>query len=268
MLPGMAQLAFDDKGTGNAVLFIHGHPFNRTMWNPQIAALAPWYRKIVPDLRGYGASFDISRYSITLEEFAADLASLLDELHVEKACVVGLSMGGQIAMEFSRAYPERVAGLILAATFARAETPEGVEFRHRTADYIVEHGMALHGCDLLPKLISGNSMRKRPEVASFVYNMIAATDPHNAAAALRGRAERRDYTPSLSKIDAPTLIVVGTEDAFTTVEEARQLHELIPQAQLEVFDGIGHLPNLEDPDRFNSTLRAFLERVYSPSVVS
>src|SRR5690242_15935998 len=116
------------------------------MWKPQIKALAGSYTVISPDLRGYGQSPPSQEDGVTLEQFAADLVEVLDRCSVRKACVVGLSMGGQIAMEFTRACPERVSGLVLAATFARAETPAGVELRHRTADEILESGMALHGC--------------------------------------------------------------------------------------------------------------------------
>jgi pimeloyl-ACP methyl ester carboxylesterase len=171
-------------------------------------------------------------------------------------------MGGQIAMEFARAHPERVTGLVFAATFARAETPAGIELRHRTADEIIERGMALHGCELLPKLVGHTSMKAQPQVASFVYEMIASTPPSGAAAALRGRAKRRDYTPHLQSFDVPALIVVGTEDAFTDVDEAASMRARMPQATLEIFERVGHLPNLEAPAQFNLLLESFLEVVY------
>jgi len=168
-------------------------------------------------------------------------------------------MGGQIAMEFARAYPDRLTGLVLAATFPRAETKEGIADRNRTADRLLTEGMARHGCETLPKLIGKTSMTRSPQLAADVYRMICLTNPVAAAAALRGRAMRRDYSDFLSSLRLPNLIVVGSEDAYTTVAEAEDMGRRIAGSRLEVFEGIGHLPNLEDAQRFNEALVTFLQ---------
>jgi 3-oxoadipate enol-lactonase len=251
-------ISYDDVGSGNAVLFIHGHPFNRTMWAPQMQSLRWKYRAIAPDLRGYGQSSLGSETVNTLECIVGDLLRLLDHLQVERACIVGLSMGGQIAMEFARAFPDRTAAAVFAATFPQAETPEGIAQRNRMADRLLAEGMALAGSEMLPKLIGPTSLKRRPSVASAVYRMICATDPAGAAAALRGRALRRDYRESLTQIKVPCLIVLGTDDAYSTVDEAQTMHAAIANSRLEIFPNIGHMPNLEDEDRFNRHLHEFL----------
>lgn len=251
-------ISYDDVGSGNAVLFIHGHPFNRTMWTPQVQSLRWNYRTIAPDLRGYGESARGSETVYTQERFAADLVRLLDHLSVARACIVGLSMGGQIAMEFARAFPDRTAAIVLAATFPQAETPEGVTNRNRMADRVLSEGMALAGSEMLSKLVGPASLKRQPSIASAVYRMICATDPAGAAAALRGRALRRDYRESLAQIQAPCLIVLGTDDAYSTVDEAEAMHTAIPNSRLEIFPDIGHMPNLEEEDRFNRHLHELL----------
>ena len=251
-------ISYDDVGSGNAVLFIHGHPFNRTMWAPQMQSLRWKYRAIAPDLRGYGQSSLGSETVNTLECIVGDLLRLLDHLQVERACIVGLSMGGQIAMEFARAFPDRTTAAVFAATFPQAETPEGIERRNGMADRLLAEGMALAGSEMLPKLIGPTSLKRRPSVASAVYRMICATDPAGAAAALRGRALRRDYRESLTQIKVPCLIVLGTDDAYSTVDEAQTMHAAIANSRLEIFPNIGHMPNLEDEDRFNRHLHEFL----------
>jgi pimeloyl-ACP methyl ester carboxylesterase len=253
-----SPIAYDDVGSGNAVLFIHGHPFNRTMWVPQIQSLRWKYRTIAPDLRGYGESACGSETVYTQERFACDLIRLLDHLSVARACVVGLSMGGQIAMEFARAFPDRTAGVALAATFPQAETPEGVTDRNRMADRLLAEGIAPAGSEMLSKLIGPTSLKRQPSIASAVYRMICATDPAGAAAALRGRALRRDYRESLTQIQVPCLIVLGTDDAYSTVNEAETIHAAISNSKLEIFPNIGHMPNLEDEDRFNRHLHELL----------
>src|SRR6187399_705864 len=123
---GGITVGFDQFGTGsNSLLFIHGHPFNRSMWTPQArAAAAHGWRVVVPDLRGYGETTVVPG-TTGLDVFATDLAGLLDHLGIESVVVAGLSMGGQIALEFARQYPQRIKGLVLAATFPESETEEG-----------------------------------------------------------------------------------------------------------------------------------------------
>jgi 3-oxoadipate enol-lactonase len=254
-------ISYDDVGSGNAVLFVHGHPFNRTMWAPQVQSLRWKYRTIVPDLRGYGESSCGSETVNTQERFAGDLVRLLDHLSVVRACIVGLSMGGQIAMEFARAFPDRTAAVVLAATFPQAETPEGTARRNRMADRLLAEGTALAGSEMLSKLIGPTSLKRQPSLASTVYRMICATEPAGAAAALRGRALRRDYRESLTQIKVPCLIVLGSDDAYSTVGEAQMMHAAIHGSRLEVFPNIGHMPNLEDEDRFNRHLQDFLATV-------
>src|SRR5580765_4418137 len=110
-------LSYRDTGAGMPVLFIHGHPFNQSMWDPQVVALSSKYRTITYDLRGYGASEVPAVEATTLETQATDIAAMLDHLHIDKAVIAGLSMGGQIAMAFAEQFPERLAGIVLAATF-------------------------------------------------------------------------------------------------------------------------------------------------------
>jgi pimeloyl-ACP methyl ester carboxylesterase len=192
---------------------------------------------------------------------AADLAALLDHLSVARVCVVGLSMGGQIAMEFARAFPDRTAGAVFAATFPQAETGEGVERRNKAAERLVAEGMPLTGCEMIPKLIGPAALKRQPGIASFVFQMICATDPAGAAAAVRGRGMRRDYRESLKEFKFPCMVVIGTEDSYSTVEDARAMHAAIEGSRLETFEDIGDMPNLEDEDRFNRCLHEFLATV-------
>jgi 3-oxoadipate enol-lactonase len=255
------RIVYDDVGAGNAVLFIHGHPFNRTMWQAQVQALRWKYRTIAPDLRGYGESSVGAEAANTLEIMAGDLVRLLDHLSVNRVCVVGLSMGGQIAMEFGRAYPDRTAAAVFAATFPQAETPEGIELRRKMADRFVNEGMPGPGSEMLTKLIGPASLKKLPSIAANIYQMMCSTNPAGAAAAVRGRALRRDYCDSLKAFRFPCMIVFGTDDGYATREQAEGMRAAIGNSRLEIFEGIGHMPNLEDEDRFNRCLHQFLESV-------
>ena len=259
------SLAYRDTGTGPPILFIHGHPFNQSMWEPQVAALSWKHRVVTYDIRGYGQSQVPAVEATTLDTLADDIAALLDHLNIPTAVIAGLSMGGQIAMAFAEQYPHRLSGLILAATFPQADTPEAAATRRATADRFLTQGSIPPGLEMLPKLLAPASIKDYPEIALQVLTMIAHTPPAGAAAALRGRAQRKDYTPTLPSITVPTLIVVGTEDAYTNVDTAKQMQQSIPNSRLEIFPGIGHLPNLEATDHFNAVLHHFLDSIPTPS---
>ncbi|AOS63314.1 putative hydrolase or acyltransferase of alpha/beta superfamily [Actinoalloteichus hymeniacidonis] len=247
-------IAYRDIGSGTPVLLVHGHPFDGSMWRPQIEQLAEaGHRVIVPDLRGYGRS-SVAPGSTTMEDFAADLAELLDRLDIDRVLLGGLSMGGQIVMEFHRRFPSRVAGLLLAATSARADDPRARRARVETAERIRHEGMAAYAEELLPRMLAPHNIVGLPEVADHVLRMMRSAPAEGAAAALRGRAERRDYRDSLARVSVPTLIVVGDHDDFTPVAEAESLAAHIPASVLRIIEGAGHLPNLERPAEFGRAL--------------
>ncbi len=256
------DISFDDVGDGSdVVLLVHGHPFNRSMWRPQVAAIqhAGW-RVVVPDLRGYGETTVVPGKT-TLDIFATDLAALLDVLGIERIVVGGLSMGGQIVMEFARAYPARVRGLLLAATFPQAETDEGKVIRRAMADRLERDGIGFYADEVLSKMLSARTIEERPDVARYVSAMMHASNPMGAAAAVRGRAERPSYEDTLARVTVPGLVVVGSADAFTTRQHAELMRDLLSDSELVWLEGIGHMPNLEAPDEFNAALQRFLARV-------
>ncbi|WP_431963310.1 alpha/beta fold hydrolase [Actinacidiphila sp. bgisy160] len=256
---GGVTLAYDDEGDGpgSPLVLVHGHPFDRSMWAPQLPAAAAGRRVIVPDLRGYGASEVVSGIT-PLETFARDIAALMDHLDVPEAVVGGLSMGGQIVMEFQRLFPARVTGLVLADTFPGAETEQGRRARDAMADRLLTEGMSGYADEVLDRMITPHNATALTEVAAHVLRMMRGTSPEGAAAALRGRARRRDYAAVLTGVRVPTLIVVGREDVYTPVAEAEAMHAAVRGSRLVVVEGAGHLPNLERPEEFNAALLRFL----------
>lgn len=248
-----------DGGSGEVLLLVHGHPFDRSMWRPQVETFAgPGRRVIVPDLRGYGGA-TVLPGKTTLTTFAWDIAALLDRLGVGRAVLGGLSMGGQIVLEFYRLFPERVRALVLADTFAAAETEPGKVARNETADRLLREGMGPYADEVLTKMVAPHNVDALPEVAGHVRDMMRGAPPEGAAAALRGRAERPDYVGMLARVTVPALVVVGSEDVYTPVADARVMSDGIPDATLAVIEGAGHMPNLERRAEFDAVLGAFLD---------
>jgi 3-oxoadipate enol-lactonase len=202
--------------------------------------------------------------STPLETFTADIAALLDHLALDDIVLSGLSMGGQIVLECYRQFADRIRARVLADTFARVDTEEGRRRRRETADRLLADGMAGYADEALPTMIAPYNVEALPAVAAHVHAMMAAAPAAGAAAALRGRADRRDYTDLLGEISVPTLVVVGRDDELTPIGDAEDMHRRIPRATLAVVDGAGHLPNLEQPAAFNAALRDFLARIDTP----
>ena len=253
-------IAYDDAGSGPVVVLLHGYPFNRTLWRDQVTALQENYRVIVPDLRGHGAS-GIMPGPATMEQMAGDIAGLLDNLNIAQATIGGLSMGGYVALAFYRLFPFRVLSLILAATRAQADNDEAKQNREMQAAKARTEGMEGIADALLPKLLTAETVAKRPEIVKHLRGMMASTNPEGAAAALQGMATRQDQTSFLSEIAAPTLILVGSEDAITPPVDAELMHREIKGSRLEIIAGAGHVVNLEKREEFNAAIGRFLSGV-------
>lgn len=259
-------LAYEDHGGSGAtgtgdpavpLVLVHGHPFDRSLWAPQIAAFAGSRRIVAPDLRGYGAS-PLTPALTDFGQFADDIEALLDDLGVTSCVLGGVSMGGQIAMEYYDRHPRRVRGLVLSDTSPEAETPEGKRWRNALADRLLREGLRGYADEVLEKMVSPAA---DPQVKAHVHRMMTSTRPEGAAAALRARAERRDHRELLARATVPALVVVGRDDEYTPVSGAESLHALLPDSTLCVVEGAAHLPNLERPERFNAALAQFLARV-------
>jgi pimeloyl-ACP methyl ester carboxylesterase len=252
-----SALAYDDVGTGPAVVFLHGHPFDRSMWHHQRDALAAeGFRVIAPDLRGYGAS-PVTPGTVTMRALADDVEALLDDLGIAQAAAVGMSMGGLVAMELGIANPARWTALGLLVTTADPPGEEDARTRREMADATEREGIEFLVEAMTPKLFGPGAP---PELVDEVVAVMRRTDPRGAAAALRGRAERPDYRPGLRALRAPTLVVAGSEDAYSTPEVIDRLVAALPDPQVVRLDGIGHMPQQEAPEALTAALLAFLRR--------
>lgn len=251
------QMAYTDTGVGRPIVLLHGYPFNRTLWNEQVNALSSSYRVIVPDLRGSGES-DSSPGPATMSRMAQDVAQLLDHLEVPRAVIGGLSMGGYVALAFYKQFPSRVRALVLADTRASADTEEAKHTRTQQAEKALSEGMNGIADAMLPKLLTPETVSKRPEIVKRVRDMMMKTKPEGAASSLLGMAAREDQTELLSRITSKTLIIVGAEDAITPVADSEKMHSAIAGSRLVVLENAGHVSNLERTEEFNQALLDFL----------
>ncbi len=250
------RLSYDDGGAGPAVLLLHAFPLSGAMWRRQAERLRERYRVVVPDLRGFGGS-DAPPGPLTMDQQADDAAALLEQLGIERAAVVGLSMGGYIAFALWRRHSDKVAALVLADTKAGADSDDGKAGREANARLAEEQGAGAIADKLIPGLVaSGASAALRDELQA----LITANSTDGIAGALRGMALRPDSTPDLASITVPALVIVGAEDTLTPPEEARKIAAGVagPSTLVEI-PGAGHLSNMEAPEAFNAALEEFLD---------
>lgn len=254
---------YEDRGAGVPVLLVHGFPLDHTMWAAQIDALAAVARVIAPDLRGFGrtplARGDAER-GIVMDEYADDLAELLDVLAVDEPVVlVGFSMGGYIAWQFVRKYSKRLRALVACDTRAGADTDEARAGRLKMAEHVAEWGSARVAEIMLPKLFAPPTFQARPEVVEAARTLIERTSPDGIAAAQRGMAARPDMHDFLPSIQVPTLVLVGEHDAISPPAEMKAIADAISGAEYAEIPEAGHMTTTENPAAVNATVMRFVE---------
>jgi 3-oxoadipate enol-lactonase len=247
------------EGSGSPVLFVHGFPLDHSMWSGQLEGLKSVGRLIAPDLRGFGRSGGAGESVVRMEQFADDLARMLDAMKIDQPVVFcGLSMGGYIAFQFWARHRPRLAALILCDTRAVADTPEGVQGRLQSAEEVLRKGTGDFTETMLKKLFAPMTSQQQPELWEATRNVMRSTAPESVAAALRGMAERPDFSPLLPKIDVPTLVICGEHDGISPPVEMQAIARGIPPAQYVEITGAGHLAPLEKSREVNEAIRQFM----------
>ncbi len=253
-------LHYRDEGRGLPVLLFHAFPLSGESFEKQVKALSGRYRFILPDHRGLGRS-GLGEGPTEMSRLARDGLALLDALNVESAVVGGVSMGGYATMALLREDAGRVRGLVLVDTQATADDEAGRARREASAREVLEQGVEPMVRTLLPKLVAeGPDSEAGREVAA----LMRTASPAGVAAAVRGMALRPDSKDILARYAGPTLVVVGEKDEVTPLEKAKQMADLVSGARLEVIPYAGHLPNQEQPERFNEVLDRFLSSLSNP----
>jgi 3-oxoadipate enol-lactonase len=248
------RLYYEVQGSGPAVVLIHGMSLDTRMWDDQFDEFAKKYRVIRYDMRGFGKSDTPDGNPYSHHE---DLQALLEHLSIRSATVVGLSLGGRVAVDFTLSFPEMVSALV-------------------TVDSVL-HGYQWKEGDFT--FLWSTAKEKGPDAANEIWlkDPLFAPARRNKAVAEKLAEITSDYSwwhwindnpwvpldpPSIEQIDritAPSLIIVGSEDLSDYQEISRILASRIPNSELRIIHGAGHMSNMEAPAEFNEILSGFLE---------
>ena len=258
--------AYIRAGSGPALLLIHGIGDNADSWADVLPTLARDFTVVAPDLLGHGQS-DKPRADYSIGAYANAMRDLLSVLDIERVTVVGHSLGGGVAMQFAYQYPERCERLVLVGTggvshevnpilrFVSAPNADVVlPLLSLSGARLVGHAVfaalrALdtnigHDSDQLMRIFE--ALPNAPSRRAFVRTLRGAVDWRGQAITMLDRC----YLAA----DMPTLVVWGSRDGVIPVKHAARIHAAMPSSRLEVFDGAGHFPHQNDPERF---LRVF-----------
>ena len=253
------ELAVQVRGDGiPPVLFIHGFPFDHTLWRHQIAALSRWHR-MAPDLRGAGtSSVPGSSDGYSVGQYAADLLALLDGLDISQVVVCGQSLGGYIIFELFRRAPTRIRAAILCSTKAAADSAAAKRDRDVMAALAQRDGARAVAEKLVPKLLSRATLEQQPQVVKEVRAMIERAPVAGILGALRALRDRPDSTPLLGQIRVPVLVIAGDDDQIAPAAGMQEMARAIPGARFALITGAGHVAPLEQPLPLSGALGDFL----------
>lgn len=253
----LPYISVNECGECELLILMHGIGGNKRNWVTNIEEFGKYFKTIAWDARGYGESDDYPG-DLEFSDFADDLNRVLDHYGVEKAHLLGLSMGGRIAFSFCEKYSHRISSLILC------DTHKG--FKHFTKEQQDEF-IRLRKEPLLagkePKDIApvvAKTLIGRPENTHTFDALVDSMSRLHKESYIKSieASVRGDHTDILHQITAPTLVVVGEFDRLTSPELAKDIADQIPGAKLEIIKNAGHLSNIENPDAFNRVVLDFL----------
>jgi len=257
-----ARINYQERGLpqGLSIVFIHGFPFNNTMWAHQMMALPQEYRAISFDVRGHGES-DIADGQYSIELFTDDLISLLDHLGIRQAVLCGLSMGGYIALRAAERHPDRIQALVLCDTRSEPDSNEARVKRASQIKAVKSQGVKPFAESFVKAVFAQETFKQNPELVASIQSVIESTSPLSICGTLLALAARTDTTQALAGIKVPTLILVGEHDALTPPSASQSMHSHIKGSEIHIVPKAAHMSNMENPTYFNDKLLAFLKKI-------
>jgi pimeloyl-ACP methyl ester carboxylesterase len=255
---GDAEIFYEIRGSGPPVVLLHPFPCDHEFWHPVAAALESRYRLVLPDLRGHGDS-EIGSGPVFMQKHASDISRVLDAEGIGKTAFVGCSIGGYVLFEFWRRFRARVTAIALCDTRPQADNAEARANRLQAADAVLEQGTEPFIETMIPKLMGRTTVGTRPDLVAGARAMMRKMSAEDISQVQRGMAERSDSVADLKTIDVPTLIVIGEEDALSTVADGELMRQSIAGSQLRVIPKAGHYAPWEQPELVGKILRQFLD---------
>jgi 3-oxoadipate enol-lactonase len=253
-----ADIFYDVAGSGPPVVLLHPFPVHHEFWLPLAQFLTSRYCLIMPDLRGHGESA-LGVGPATIEKHATDVARVMDSAQVDRAPLIGVSIGGYVIFEFWRRFRNRVTALALCNTKASPDSAEARAGRLQAANDVIERGTEPFFEGMLQKVLAETTRRARPDLVEGALRMMRKMSAEDVAGVQRGMAARPDSIATLKTVNVLTLVITGDEDKMTGVAEAEILKQNVPRAEMKIVAQAGHYSPWEQPEEVGRLLRQFLD---------
>ena len=242
------------------IIFVHGFPFDHTMWKAQINELSKNYFCVTYDIRGLGES-PAGNGQFTMESFVDDLETVMAELKLDKPVLCGLSMGGYIGLRALERMQEKFAAVILCDTKPEADNSEGKLKRAGAIKRINTEGLIPFTKDFVTNCYGDHYKQNHKEEFEKRIAKSSAFDPVGVKGSLLAMLSRTDTSDYLNKIKIPTLVICGEFDALTPSSVMKAMADKINEAEFVVINDSGHMSPIENPEEVNKAIQNFLNKV-------
>ena len=250
---GSAKIAYRVQGHGPAMMLVHGYPLSGELFAKNRSVLAHRYTVVTPDLRGFGNSTTPDTKG-GVQLYAKDMLAVMDHLHIQKAIIGGMSMGGPVVFEMYRQAPNRFKGMILIDTTAApandVEKAEWPGFGQQARD----KGVASMNPVLLPQMLTTKTRMDDPALVAFVSGIVKKGTVNSAVGGGETLADRPDSRPTLKNVKVPVLIIVGYDDPIYAVESQKMMQKMKPGSKLVIIPGAAHAATIEKPQAVNRAI--------------
>lgn len=244
-----------------AIIFLHGFPYDKTMWQAQIADFRDTYYCIAYDIRGLGNSA-VGDGQFTMESFVDDLEIMLDKLKIKKPPILcGFSMGGYIALRAIERMEKQFSAVILCDTISYADNNEAKLKRSDAIKHINEKGVSLFAQTFITNCYSDTYKRKHSELVDKCIAKSIKLNPVGVKGCLLAMMTRNDTTAYLSSIKIPTLLICGEHDVQTPAFRMQSMSMQIHGSEFILIKNAAHMSVVENPSDSNEAIKAFLEKI-------
>ncbi len=249
------EIAWEEAGSGLPVVFVHGLPFQKGMWAPQMSVLSKKFKVIALDLPGFGESGD-PQGTPSMDSLADLLFQFCQFLSLGPLVLVGHSMGGYAALSFARRYPDQLKGLVMVASRAISDSAEAASNRKSIAARLMAESPEFVAEAMLPRMLATDQHDLNLRFA--VRQLMNPLRARGIAWAQLAIASRVDFSPLLGEITAPSLVICGEKDAVVPLEESGVMAAGFQNGRLEVVAKAGHMVSWEQPKAVNDSLQKWM----------